>query len=562
MQSEAEFANWVRLFDTFDTSPERYPVGTWTFRMPDLPPQYGAMDIWPILKTQIMLRACNLFHAGATRVLIPQKQIGLPESRFVSAAGQAVPLRSRPRGLRDRMVGFAKSVLLGDARRHAVGELARSWPDYASDVLCFGSRINNYRIGPNKVQIHLDALRLALDDNGYRSATLLLDLRSSDGDEVDQALLGGTYAFQDQFNAARQARNSPGLIDFSAMPGFDSWYEEIAAVYPIETLSTRKLVSDVIRQTYSTYTVFKDYFVLRKIKAVFLYAFYGIAGHAAAMACRELGIPLFDVQHGVAGRGHESYHWPACPARGYNTLPTHFLFWADEECRAIEQHSGTQGPEAIRIGHSWRLIDQVMRSEDNYLLANDDRLRDFRAAYQALGRSAAETMASMTATRHILVTLYSEEDIGWMRPLFEAAPDNWQFHIRLHPGELGKAGALDGRRQSLDYNNVRFDLANGLPMPLLLPNMDLHVTKYSSSVLDAAAFGIASVCYSLSAKWFYDPARYHFVTVVAHDAEALRHAIEAAFSADAGQPRKERVEMPALGQSELGHLLKQRIGSG
>ena len=72
----------------------------------------------------------------------------------------------------------------------------------------------------------------------------------------------------------------------------------------------------------------------------FVVTYYGSIGMAFDLACREFGIPSFDIQHGVQGSLHAAYgRWLRLPVNGYELLPSFFLCWSQKEKSVIEEWS-------------------------------------------------------------------------------------------------------------------------------------------------------------------------------------------------------------------------------
>lgn len=534
MNSQDEFELWERLFTTVNTSPARHPVNQWRYTHPHAGREYGAIDVWPILKMMVLLRGCHYFHADAEHVLTPTSIAHDPEVRL---SVPRAPLGAiLPRSLQNLYVNlgrrFHHQARIEAAPHTPPKSFVRSWPDYHADVLMFGTTTCNYRLGDCLTQLHIDPLRLALEEAGLHTATLLTDVQAGDA-ALEAALLGGTFGFKDELQQALHGLPPPLVFDLAELPGYADWYEEVAAVYPIDRLLTRKMVSDQLRRTFTVYMSFYEFFRLRRIKAVFLYAFYGTVGYAAAAAGKALGIPVADIQHGVAGAGHESYHWPDMPTAGYNTLPSDFLLWSDADGACVRNFAGPGGPLTTTIGHSWRLLDSALRDRQDTVAVDSAR---FSAAQE--NYAGTDTDSGPTTDRlRILLTLRNNEDITWLEPLLDDLPPAWHLMIRLHPAELRDPSRLQQRKAVLQRAGVEVERPSSLPMPVILGHSDVHVTQYSSAVLDARAFGVPSVCYSLSANWFYAEEKRSFVTVVVQEHAALRAAISAI--AEAGATRLE-----------------------
>jgi len=556
MNNPEIYEQWKTLYNLINTSPERYPVNDWVYFQEKDNGLFSKMDLWPIIKSQILLRLTNYFHTetGPAKVATSEKDRARPTTKFIHES--ATPVVNTPVNLsenhqKERLVSSDK------LRKIGFGRMSRAFPKYHSDVLFLGAGMCNYETGSVQIQNHIDPLRLALEAKGVKTATALLDV-SKDDPITRDAFLGGTYGFSEYFGQARYAYAKIPLFDFSQLPGFADWLDEINEVFPIEHIITREIISSAIAQTYSCYKVFRDYFRINNIKAVFIYCYYGYAGHAASLACRESGIPCVDIQHGVAGEGHESYSWPHSPVDGYNTLPTNFLTWTDEEAQSINVHKKGRFPTAVNIGHSWKLTDDILNNADEkHSLVNYNRFQETCKDYNILKNLSEEAFGNETTeSKNILVCLYTNESTFWLEEVMQKAPLSWKFFLRLHPGEAKDKVAFAVRLSALKRLDIEVSLSTKLPIPALMPHMDVIVNKYSSVIHDARAYNVPSVCYSLSAKWYYNTKDNNGIKIVKHDAKSILAGIKSVI-----KKQEHLTKMPLFTQTQLSDLLTDLVNT-
>ena len=505
MNDAESFSAWATLHRMVAESPQRHPVNDWHYRHPMAADDDLAMDLWPIIKVIYMVGACHRVHAGAaSQAPVPLAPFDVLEP--AKGARQGVPavpaIRPPPAALR--------------------------WPTPDCHVLMLGGSAGNHDFDGYLAQKHLDPLRQALALYGLRTATVLNDVAAK-SPLIGRTLLGGTYGFAPVLLAAQRHLPSSGTFDLSELPGFDTWHAEISALYSFDSVLGRQALVEIIEKIYSTSYCLRRYFAYHAIKAVIGYCYYGVVGLATALACRTLGIPYFDMQHGSAGRNHHCYHWPGAPEGGYNTLPSHFLCWSPVERRAIEDCASLRGPTALTVGHSWQLMEQLIHeARDSSGVAHGipSAIGAHYAAQCAAAsqRKAASAAAGLTT---VLLTLRDDEDIGWLEPLLaEAATDShMRFLIRLHPTESRDAARLARRVATLETAAVEVTRPSHAPMPVVLRECDLHLTHCSSSILDALAFGVPSISYSWSSRWFYSADQFQHIEVVPPEATAVRGAL-------------------------------------
>lgn len=515
-----KYSAWAELHHAMADSPLHHPVNTWRYRHALADAGDPSMDLWPLIKTLYMVGACHRVHAGAS----------------AQTAVAPVPAASPPRPLAAALPPSTRML----------------WPNLDCEVLMLGSSVGNHEVEGHRAQHHLDPLREALSRYGLRSTTLLTDVTAEAAQNVP-TLLGRTLGAARILRAIQSHLPPSGSFTLGSLAGFDAWHADIAALYPIDQVLTRPALAAVIEKVYSSAYCLRRYFAQQALKGVIGYCYYGVVGFAAALACRSLGIPFFDMQHGSAGRHHHCYDWPGMPAGGYNTLPSHFLCWSAVERSAIERCASKHGPTAISVGHSWRLMEQLLLASGASAGVARYVSPTIKEHYEtdcqlALQRKAARAAAGLSA---VLLTLRADEDIAWLVPLLTATDARLHFLIRLHPAESRDATRLAQRAAALESPKVEVTRASRLAMPLLLRECDVHLTAYSSSVLDALAFGVPSLCYAWSSQWFYSPEQYSLVQMVSPELEAVRAALHA--------HRVRAAPPPCLSLSELGAELAAEI---
>lgn len=518
------YSAWAALHHAMADSPQHYPVNEWRYRHPLASAIDPAMDLWPLIKTLYMVGACHRVHADA-----PDKP-----------AAQISPLVPAPR---------ARSPALPPTTRML-------WPNLDCEVLMLGSSVGNHAIAGYCSQHHLDPLREALSRCGLRTSTLLTDVTAEAAQHVP-TLLGRTLGGARILRAIQSHLPPVDSFALADLVGFNAWHADISALYPLDHVLARPGLEEIIEKIYSTAYCLSRFFAQQALKAVIGYCYYGVIGFAAALACRSLGIPFFDMQHGSAGRHHHCYDWPGMPVGGYNTLPSHFLCWSAVESHAIERCASKYGPKALSVGHSWQLMEQLLlASGTGHGVARyvSSTIKDHykSACLLASQRKATRAAAGLTT---VLLTLRADEDVAWLVPLLTEAGSNFHFLIRLHPAESRDAARLAQRVAALETPTVEVTRPSRLPMSVLLRECSLNLTACSSSVLDALAFGMPSLCYAWSSRWFYSPDQYAQVQIVAPEIGALSAALHARRAADSAP----RSPPPCLSLSNLGGQLVAEI---
>lgn len=208
------------------------------------------------------------------------------------------------------------------------------------------------------------------------------------------------------------------------------------------------------------------------------------------VACRERGVWVADVQHGVIG---ESHPWYGGRFRGQDPvsyLPHAFLCWDEGSRAVIEPWARDKGIHSPVIGNRW-VARFVRRAPDDALVQ------------RLLGTFDARTLNPKRLPAVVVALSWGESNIpnGFMvdglRDAIRATQDRIRWFVRLHPNQLNGFATHEGRkfreffREYLD-GLVEWEAATRVALPLLLAHTDMVVSWASSVSIEAAQMGIPS----------------------------------------------------------------------
>ena len=226
-------------------------------------------------------------------------------------------------------------------------------------------------------------------------------------------------------------------------------------------------------------------------RLVFMVAYYGEIGMALNLACNRLNIPSVDIQHGVQGDYHVAYgRWSKVPLTGYELLPKVFWVWSGNEHAAIEQwcQPVKEHHRPIVGGNPWL----SMWKEPNYhIVIEYDKI-------------LIKLMNKQPGQFNILYTLQPGYDPPeWLLNFIREAPLTWMWWIRLHPGMAADKLRIKELFANCRPNNIDIDNASIIPLPALLRHVNLHITQFSTTVIEAAEFGVPSIILDKDATLIY-----------------------------------------------------------
>ncbi|MBS0366249.1 MAG: hypothetical protein JSR67_10555 [Proteobacteria bacterium] len=286
---------------------------------------------------------------------------------------------------------------------------------------------------------------------------------------IDRASMAGAL------HARRAAADSASL---PAQNEVVNWMA--AAGFGVESLRAAQIISDGWRVRMVANLHRRRLRRLRP-RMAFIVSFYSVEGMAFVLACRECGIPVMDIQHGVQGEMHPAYAaWPRPRGDRHELLPDRFWVWSDWEADVIGSWSGGTGHSPFVGGNPW---SDLWRSDSRWQGVTEAMARA-RALKDKAGRRSV-----------VLITLQyglsASEQLEGVAGLLRSRGEKMAFWVRLHPAMLERREEI--RSYLGSAGPCELDECSDLPLQALLPHVDVHVTHSSSTVIDAAQFGVPSV---------------------------------------------------------------------
>ena len=420
-----------------------FGVGAW---------QVAGIPLWPLLRIRWFFAEWAR-HYAASSEQTTRRGMAVLVKGILNGARAAARVRHEDAPGNDRLATPRDLVFLSDGLSFA--RLGERWAERFCDPLIAGAA----RRGLTSV------LWTPLHYYHHPRLTPSVLLQSA----IDRANLTG--ALRGRF-APRdvQLPDHRGALDWLAARGFGT-----------AALQTAKILSDGGRLL-SVAAAYRHRLAGTRPRLAFVVSYYSLEGMAFVHACRELGVPVVDLQHGVQGEFHPAYAaWPKPEeGRGHTLLPDHFWVWSDWERNVIEGWSAGTEHSAVVGGNPWLDVWQPGSAWSGVApaLAAARRMRE-----RAGGRAV------------VLVTLQfglaPREQLEPLCRLMAEAGDRIGLWVRLHPAMLERREEVRAR---LDVG-IRFELdaCTDLPLHALLPAVDVHMTHSSSAVIEAAQFGVPSV---------------------------------------------------------------------
>jgi hypothetical protein len=299
--------------------------------------------------------------------------------------------------------------------------------------------------------------------------------------------------------------------------GLVEWSTELNgilnAIAPEFHLNPEKLISRL--QRYCRKRVFfREVISILHPRAVFFSSFTGWA--PLTWACRQMGVPTVDIQHGGQGPYHYlTTHFTRVPDDGYALLPDYFWCWSHANRDFIRPwFPGRARRHEPLVGGN--------RNVAKWLTVGDKLLSEEERAYVAQLRQRPKV---------VLVTLgYAVEDI-LPEALVEAARSTpeWHWLFRLHPLHRDPAAveAVQGKLRSGGVNGFEIAMPTQVRLHAILSAVDHHLTPFSTTCREAAAFGVPTTIVDPVGRTYFSDEIDQGIFGYADEPETIVAALEA-----------------------------------
>ena len=208
-------------------------------------------------------------------------------------------------------------------------------------------------------------------------------------------------------------------------------------------------------------------------------------------ASRGLSIPVYDLQHGSISPDHIWYGQELQNETPIQECPTGMLFWDQESENVLSLWSQRVGLDTLVIGNPWfsRFANQL----------NDDRLVSDALKNRKLFDNNKPTIL-VSLQWGLAYLYYSGTEFSLMaealKQVIRETSRQFNWALRLHPvqmrGEELKSTLAVIGAEFASVKDLNWKEASEIPLPALLSQIDLHITDFSSVVVEASWFDIPS----------------------------------------------------------------------
>ena len=213
--------------------------------------------------------------------------------------------------------------------------------------------------------------------------------------------------------------------------------------------------------------------VLKKIdpQKIIMLCYYSPSMLSLNIVSHKLGIPTVDMQHGPQGEFHLAYSsWSTRPKGGYEALPNEFYTWDRSSADNINDWASySEKHNAVCVGNPW--IERWKKGKfgsSNYIWPNN-------------------------------IILYTLQPVGdpledYLLRTINETKNEWNWWLRLHPRQSDELKEIKNKLNQaglLQYVNISD--ATKLPLPEILLNSVVHITKFSGCAFEAYSFQVPTI---------------------------------------------------------------------
>ncbi len=208
-------------------------------------------------------------------------------------------------------------------------------------------------------------------------------------------------------------------------------------------------------------------------------------------ACFIQNISVFDLQHGIISDQHSWYGSEFKKDSRKEELPSGFLCWDDQSVATIKKWADNKGIRSLKIGNPWHM--RFIKSVPDDILVSK--------AYKK-AEIIHDTRPSILVSLQWGMSTHNPESTsnGVMADALEAAIletiEDYNWILRLHQVQMQgieKEYVMQYLTSTFGKKIAEYWLSSSkIPLPVILRNIELHITHSSSVVIEAAWLGVRS----------------------------------------------------------------------
>lgn len=255
-------------------------------------------------------------------------------------------------------------------------------------------------------------------------------------------------------------------------------------------LVLKRLKGLLLRKGQYPYSYYEEKIWEKILKKTEVKAVIGInPSRELCTVCHRNGIWVADLQHGVISDAHPWYGASFRSKDARERLPDAFLCWDMASVEVINKWAEKTDIEVLPIGNPW--VERFIRKNSSDKLYNL-----LRNQYGIAGNNKLTILISLSWGSYNISNKFIHPEL---EKFILDNIDNYNWMMRLHPNQL-QGFATDSGVNFFKYfestypvEMIDWEQATKMPLPLLLSEVDLHISWNSSVCMEAAFLGVKSL---------------------------------------------------------------------
>lgn len=210
--------------------------------------------------------------------------------------------------------------------------------------------------------------------------------------------------------------------------------------------------------------------------------------------CHELGIRVFDIQHGFIGDNNPNYGYSFQMSRSRECLPDCILCWDNSSADSLQKWTIEKGIEVRIIGNPWLQKFMINRTDDPIVkyfgLLNRSELGQKGKPRILVALQWGLYDVAVTPNQELFTNEFMPKAL---EEAIKQTSDLYEWVLRPHPVQYKDEKVF---QRLVKYVADRFGrnamISRCVPLPLVLSSADLLITYSSSAVIEADFLGVKS----------------------------------------------------------------------
>lgn len=385
----------------------------------------------------------------------------------------------------------------------------------SGNVVYYASGGHGRNLGELFVTPSLDVPAALLGRAGRACVFWYEDL-NEDSESLGRTLHGPAFGLSDLLADARGRSMRFGTREkLAAMPGFAECCEAAATHLKLKSRFLQLWFARQVNLAIAVARTFEQVFArdgcpeLLVILNSCVWSTTGLVG-----AAKRNGVPVIEVHHGAESRSAVTAPGQRPHFSTFGTAPDALISW---DCNSRhDERVFSAGPLGLRLVAI--VPDNVVDDREPYA-----RLRRLLAEQR---EALARRVDGSDSAGELLVTLQPGDHGGWVADVLRQMTIDVFVWLRTHALDGGRVLAAIPPRFA---SRLDATLGTSAPLPLLLDRVDVHLTRFSGTTLEAAALGVPTVATEAYAADLYEqhvgPGALHVVTSAADTARKIEALI-------------------------------------